>query len=113
MTKCDDPKPPLYHDLSPELADGAASSALAHGLTSFKSPCPPASWHADGFKGRCAYIRTVNDQAHPYERQTELLQKTGEDWLIRDIDTGHSPQLAAPEKLTGILVELAQQFEGL
>ena len=39
-----------------------------------------------------------------------MLEATGQDWVIRDIETGHSPQLAAPEKLCGIIVELAEHF---
>ncbi|MCJ1383829.1 hypothetical protein MMC17_006943 [Xylographa soralifera] len=34
-------------------------------------------------------------------------------WIIRDMATGHSPQLAAPETLTDIILDLAQQFGGL
>jgi hypothetical protein len=42
-----------------------------------------------------------------------MLQATGQDWIIKDIETGHSPQLAAPEKLVDILLELAKKFEEL
>ena len=111
MIRCDDPKPPLYQDVSPDLANAAVLSATSPCLTSFRSPCPAATWDAEHFKGRCAYIRTGNDRAVPHEVQNMMLQGTGQEWIIRDVDTGHSPQLAAPEKLCGIILELAKRFE--
>lgn len=113
MIKCADPKPPLYRDVSPVLADAAALSSISPCLTSFKSPCPAATWDAEAFKGRCAYIRTLNDQAIPYEVQNMMLQGTGQEWITKDIETGHSPQLAAPEQLSSIILELAKQFEAI
>lgn len=82
-------------------------------LASFKSPCPRASWDSKAFEGRCAYIRTVHDQAIPYEVQGMMLAGTEQDWIIKDIETGHSPQIVAPEKLCSILIELAKQFEAM
>ncbi|KAL8793250.1 MAG: hypothetical protein Q9195_004186 [Heterodermia aff. obscurata] len=111
LVKCDDPKPPLFQDVSPVLADAAILSAVNHCLTAFKSPCPVASWDEQAYKGRCAYIRTLNDQAVPYEVQNMIIKGTEQEWLIRDIETGHSPQLAAPDKLSAMIIELAQQFE--
>ena len=103
----------MYQDVSPVLADTAVLSGISHCLTSFKSPCPAASWDAEAYKGRCAYIRTINDRALPFKAQNMILEATGQDWIIRDIETGHSPQLAAPEKLCGIIVELAEHFEAM
>ena len=40
-----------------------------------------------------------------------MLQQTGQDWIVKDIETGHSPQLAAPEELSDIILDLAKQFE--
>lgn len=42
-----------------------------------------------------------------------MLQASGKEWITRDIETAHSPQLVAPEKLADILVEIAEQFEAL
>lgn len=102
-----------FHDVPPVLADAAVLSTISHGLTAFKSPCPAATWDAEAFKGRCAYIRTLNDQAIPYEVQNIMLQESGQEWITRDIETGHSPQFAAPEKLGSIILELAKHFEAM
>ncbi|KAL8852520.1 MAG: hypothetical protein Q9221_002644 [Calogaya cf. arnoldii] len=113
LIRCEDPKPPLFHDLPSVLADAATISSISQSLTSFQSPCPAATWDAEAFKGRCAYIRTVNDRAMPYEIQKMMLEGTGQDWITRDIETGHSPQLAAPEKLSSIIIEVAKLIEAM
>jgi len=42
-----------------------------------------------------------------------MLAGTEQEWIIKDIETGHSPQIVAPEKLCSILIELAKQFEAM
>lgn len=41
------------------------------------------------------------------------MQNTGEEWIVRDMDTGHSPQLVQPEWVCDILIELARGFGGV
>lgn len=84
---------------------------MAQGMTAFSSPCPPASWDGDEYKGRLAYVRTVNDVGVPVAVQQMIIDGTGAEWIVRDIESGHSPQLSHPEKLTEILLELAKCFE--
>lgn len=83
---------------------------MAQGMTSFTSPVPRASWDSDEFKGRVAFIRTINDAAIPLAVQQMMLDGTGVEWIVRDIESGHSPQLSKPEELAGILVELVKGF---
>lgn len=113
LIRCDNPKPQIFSDLPSVLADAAALSWISQCKTSFTSPCPRASWDSEAYKGRIAYIKTVNDQAFPYAAQTMALQASEQEWITRDIETAHSPQLVAPEKLADILVDIAEQFEAL
>jgi hypothetical protein len=80
-------------------------------MTSFTSPIPRASWDSDDYKGRIAFIRTINDAAIPVAVQQIMLDGTGVEWIIKDIDSGHSPQVAQPEKLANILVDMTKTFE--
>jgi hypothetical protein len=82
-------------------------------MTSFTSAVPRASWDGDDFKGRVAFIRTTDDRAIPLEVQQMMLDGTGVEWIVRDIESGHSPQLSRPEELVRILVEVAKIFESL
>jgi len=111
---CDDPGPPLYNDVTPkDLQDVIVMSTLCPSYASWHSPCPPASWKSEAFKDRIAFIRTTKDQGIPLEVQNMMIQGTGVEWIIKDIETGHSPQLVEPEKLCDMLVDLAKQFEKL
>ncbi|OJI83104.1 hypothetical protein ASPTUDRAFT_57072 [Aspergillus tubingensis CBS 134.48] len=111
LLKCDEPKPPLFYDVEPTLADAACQTSLSQGLTSFSSPCPEASWGSEAFKDRIAYIHTTEDHAVPYPAQTAMVQATGAKWITRELATGHSAQLSAPEELTKTILELVKQWE--
>ena len=113
LVLCDDRVPPLFNDVAPAHAAVAAISAMAQGLSSFTSPCPGASWDSDEFKGRVAYIRTAQDHTIPAPVQQMMLDGSGVQWLLRDIDSGHNAQISRPEELVGVVVGLAEVFEGL
>jgi hypothetical protein len=60
-----------------------------------------------------AFIRTTNDAAIPLAGQQMMLDGTGVQWIVEDIESGHSPQVSQPANLTEILVELAETFQRL
>ncbi|KAH7348266.1 hypothetical protein BKA66DRAFT_601315 [Pyrenochaeta sp. MPI-SDFR-AT-0127] len=104
--------PYLRPDVPPTLADVAAASTMAQGLTSFYSPCPRASWDSHEFKNRVAYIRTVNDTGLPlFVQQMMIDNAKGADWIVKDIESDHSPQLSKPEEFSKLLVDLVKKFE--
>lgn len=82
-------------------------------MASFTSPCPRASWDDEAYKGRVAFIRTLQDSTIPLHVQQMMLEGTGIEWITKDIDSGHSAQLSQPEKLSAIAVELLKGFEAL
>ncbi len=93
------------------MADAAAASTIAQGLTSFYSACPRASWDSDEFKNRVVYIRTLNDTALPlFVQQMMIDNAKGADWTVKDIESDHSPQLSKPEELSKLLVDLGKGF---
>jgi hypothetical protein len=82
-------------------------------MTSFTSPCPRATWDSEEYKGRVAFIRTLNDATIPLQVQQMMLDGTGAEWIVKDIESDHSPQLSQPEKLAAMLLELTKAFEAL
>ncbi|KAH7068990.1 hypothetical protein BKA63DRAFT_494432 [Paraphoma chrysanthemicola] len=112
LLRCDD-RNLLYSGVPKVLEEAVAASAVAQGMTSFVTPLPRASWDSDDFKGRVAFIRTVNDAAIPLAVQQMMLDESGVDWLVEDIESGHSPQVSQPEKLAEMLVALTKTFESL
>lgn len=103
--------PPLYNDVKLEYAEVLAISTVAQGLTALNSPCPLASWSDEAFRGRFAYVITLQDQCIPPQLQHMMLDLSGADWIKKEIDAGHSPQVSQPEKLVEIVLELAKGFE--
>lgn len=84
---------------------------MAQGLTSFYSPIPRASWDSEEYKDRVSYIRTIKDTGLPLVVQQMMIDGTGNvDWIVKDIDSGHSPQLSCPARLLEILLDLAKLF---
>ena len=113
MLRCPDPKPALYNDVPDKPADVAVASCMNPALSSWTSPCPAASWDQKDFQGRRAFIRTVKDQCFPYDVQNMIIEGTGQEWILRDIDAGHCPNLSHPEKLVELVVELAEKSEAM
>ncbi|KAF2687990.1 hypothetical protein K458DRAFT_475828 [Lentithecium fluviatile CBS 122367] len=113
LLRCDDRIPPLFGDVSKDLAKVVAVSALSQVMTSFTSPCPCATWDSEEYKGRVAFIRTLQDANIPLHVQDYMIKGTGMEWIFKDIDSGHFAHIAKPEELTPILLELAREFEAL
>ncbi|KAL6720998.1 hypothetical protein ACLMJK_000098 [Lecanora helva] len=111
MIRCPDPKPPLYQDIPEEMANVAVASCMNPCLSSWTTPCPPASWNETAYHGRCAFIRTIQDRCIPYHIQNMMINASEQEWILQDIDSGHSPQLSQPEKLADIILELVKHFE--
>lgn len=107
------PIPALFQQVPTTLAIAAAASAVPQGITSFNSPCPPTTWDSEHFKGRLAYVRARNDAMILLETQQAMIDATGVEWIVRDLESDHSPQLSTPEELVGILLELGGMFERL
>jgi len=55
----------------------------------------------------------LKDAVIPLAIQQAMLGGTGTNWVVKDIESGHSPQISQPEKLTDLIVEVAQRFETL
>lgn len=113
LLRCDDRIPLLYQDVPKDLMDVVAVSAIAQGMTSFTSPVPRATWDSDVYKGHIAFIQTLNDAAIPLQVQQMMLDGTGVDWIVKDVESGHSPQISQPEKLKTVLIDLAKGFAAL
>ncbi|ODH52292.1 hypothetical protein GX48_01610 [Paracoccidioides brasiliensis] len=113
VLRCNDLISFLYQEVRKDLADAVAASTMVQGMTVFTSPCPRASWDSEEYKGRVAYIRALNDKSIPLSIQQMMIDKTGIEWIVRDMESDHSPQLSHADELTATLLELAKKFETL
>lgn len=110
LIRCADPIPPLMADVDPTIALAASRSTVCPSMTSFQSPVPRASWDAEGYNGRVAYVKTLQDAAVPTQVQDMMLQGSGVAWKTGEISSSHMPALVKAEELAEIIIGIAKQF---
>ncbi|KAH7408150.1 hypothetical protein DE146DRAFT_363675 [Phaeosphaeria sp. MPI-PUGE-AT-0046c] len=104
--------PTLYSGVPGPLADSAAASTLPQGMHAFCTPVPATSWANDEYVGRVACIRTTEDRAIPLDMQQKMLEESGVQWIVRDVEAGHSPQLSRAEELARVVGEIVGMLTG-
>ena len=112
MIFCLDRIGPLYSDVPGTLAEASAASTMAQGLTSYESEIPVASWNGAEYEDRLVYIRTLHDTGLPLAAQQAMIDEYKDvKWIVKDIESGHSPHLSQPERFAEMLLDLAKMFE--
>jgi hypothetical protein len=101
----------FYNDCSDEVAEAAIKTLKPHSLGAFASPPCAMGIKEDGFNGRRAYIKCLKDNALPPSAQNTLLESSGVDWIIREMDTSHSPFLSVPDETVKVVEGLVKEFE--
>ena len=102
--------PTLLGDSPPELAVKISASFRPHSKMVFESACPPQAWAEEAFMGRLAFIRCTIDATMPPWLQDMYLERSGVDWLIRNIEACHDAFISRPEELAGLVVGFAKDF---
>ena len=65
------------------------------------------------FDGRRAYVHCTQDQAIPAVVQTMMVEGSGVEWVVRTMESSHSPFLSDPELLVRFVREFAGIFRGV
>lgn len=101
----------FYHDVSPELAEKAASKIVPHANKCFSTPTKYAGWRPYP----CAFVITTEDHvAQPAMIRMMLDQYIFQDpevrarWEVHELVSSHSPFLSMPEKCLPIIEKYAQ-----
>ncbi|KAH7123719.1 hypothetical protein B0J11DRAFT_506776 [Dendryphion nanum] len=84
---------------------------LADGKLCFVSPSPAQGWKDDGFHGRRAYIRASKDTCLPLPEQTAMIEGSGVEWMIEDLDAGYNICKTHTDALVELIPELIFGFE--
>ena len=80
-------------------------------MTALTTPNGPPSWNESAYDARRVYIRCIDDKALPLAAQDTFCEKTGLNWITRDVKAGHSPFLSCTETFAMMLIELAVKFQ--
>jgi len=107
-----DPKAVFYADI-PSPTDSIAISQLRlQSAASMNTPSPPPAWADKAFDGRRAYVHCTQDQAIPAVAQTMMVEGSGVEWVVRTMESAHSPFLSDPEQLAGLVRDFVGIFRG-
>jgi len=102
----------LFNDLDDAHAAPLVEALGTTSLSAFDTPAPSPAWAEEAFKGKLAFLRCLRDQALPTFVQDMFVQKSGVEWVVKDVDAGHCPFVSRPEAVVKALGELVELFRG-
>ena len=100
----------FFHDVDPETAESLAASLTPQATLVFESPTPAPAWAEPAYQGKLAYLRCTQDRPSPLMLQDLFWQRSGVDWIVRNIESGHSPFASKPGEVVEFISELVEKF---
>lgn len=108
---------PLFYGLATESVAANATSLLKpHAVSAMQTPSPRPAWQepeynaSDSHPCRRAFIRCLRDETILVEIQDRLIEKSGVDWVVRDLDSDHSPWLCMEAEFLAVLKDVVEGF---
>lgn len=68
------------------------------------------AWKDDGYNGRRAYVRCLQDIAIPIAVQDHFVERSGVDWIVKTLDASHSPFLSMPDVVAADVGDIVGRF---
>lgn len=104
------PEDIFYNDVTQVIAQLAIGELKNQSRNSLETPSGPPAWADSYYDGRRAYAHTLLDNGLPPIAQQIMLQQSGVQWDVQNFNTGHSPFLSEPQRLTAWIVEEILKF---
>lgn len=111
-----DPIPHFYGLATKSVAAHAVSLLKPHAIIAMQTPSPRPAWQepeynaSDSQPCRRAFIRCLRDESIHLERQDLMLKDSGVDWVVRDLDSDHSPWLSREADFVAVLKDVVDGF---
>ena len=102
----------FYDDLDPANVEYILVTLRPHAFTALESPAPTQAWAETAFKGRLAFLRCTKDQASPISTQDALMQRSGVEWLVKDVAGSHFALLSQVDDVTQATIDWMELFCG-
>ncbi|UKZ75426.1 hypothetical protein TrVFT333_003111 [Trichoderma virens FT-333] len=100
----------FYHDCPAEIASSVTATLKPHSEEALKTAPSAVGWQDKAYNGRRAYIRCLQDRALPITIQDHLIARSEVEWVVKALDSSHSPFLSMPDELARVLVEILEGF---
>lgn len=108
---------PFFYSLSAEsVAAHAASLLKPHAIIAMQTPSPRPAWQEPEYDAseshpcRRAFIRCSRDESVGLELQNKMLIDSGVNWVLRDLDSDHSPWLCREAEFLAVLKDVINEF---
>lgn len=100
----------FYHDVPSPLAEEIIATLQPHAMHVFATPVLAPAITEPDFQGKIAYIKCTLDRALPPPAQEMMMQSMGIEWIVRELESSHSPFASMPDKLGEVVDELVKIF---
>lgn len=111
-----DPIPFFYNLTTESIAAYATSLLKPHAIISMQAPSPRPAWQeaeydaSESHPCRRAFIRCSRDESVCLELQNRMIKDSGVNWLLRDLDSDHSPWLSREAEFVAVLKDVINEF---
>lgn len=100
----------LCNDCDPAHATELSRGMVPHAYAAFETKSMAPAGADQGFDGRRAYVRTLDDCCNPVFVQDLWRERTGFHWDVAEMKTGHMTSISQPKELA---VEIVKFIEGI
>lgn len=105
-----DPEKIFYADVDRSRTEELVKMLQGQTLATLGTPAPSPAWSEESFQGKIAYIGCTEDLCIPYSTQQSMLQRTGVQWLVEEMEASHSPFASKPKETARVIVDWAEKF---
>ncbi len=81
-----------------------------HSIRAFQETPGNIGWRESAYDGRRAYIRCLQDHCMHPTRQDFFSNRSGVKWVVRDLESSHSPFMSVPNQLFKATREIVEEF---
>lgn len=101
----------MYHDCPTDVAVAVTKTLQHHSLKAAIDPSPDSHLADPSFDGCRGYIFCKKDRALKPVLQQEMIDTSELSWIVKEMDTGHSPFLAKPAALADVIEAFVGEFQ--
>ncbi|MCJ1320732.1 hypothetical protein MMC15_006073 [Xylographa vitiligo] len=108
--QCADPQAVFYGEVAPPITELATTQLKPEPENVLSTPTAVQAWSEACYNGRRAYVHILLDERIPAGAQSGMLAGSAAAGDVYPLETGHSPFLSQPGRLSRTLVEMVERW---